>query len=137
MYRLHWLSYSKIIHRNFYVQLLECGLLLGQRLRCRLVSAIGVEPQLVPQRREIIIDHGNVCDAFPHADVAVLLVTAHAHYHSQQATMAAILQAQFSKDSLGLELVDIVDAVLNVIGRIHIGQLQFGCRALQLFEHRP
>ena len=137
MYGLHWLSYSKIIHRNFHVQLLERGLLLGQRLRSRLVSAIGVEPQLVPQRRQVILDHSNVCDAFPHADVAVLLVTPHAHHHAQQPSMAAILQAQFSKNSLGLELVDIVDAVLNVIGRIHIGQLQFDFRALQLFEHRP
>ena len=67
---------------GFGAELLQRGLLFGQRLHRFFIGVVGGQPDLMAQRDGVIVERKNI--GFAHADavVAVLLVVADAHDHA-------------------------------------------------------
>ena len=115
------------------LQLLQRSLLGGERLGGGLVCAIGGEPYAMADGEDVIIGWNQVDGAFSGAVEAVLLVVADAHYNAQQAGAIMLLAAQRAENGAGFELVDLGNAVFNVIRRWDVLQFQLGFGALHFF----
>ncbi len=98
-------------------QLLQGGLLGGKRFAGRFVGAIGGEPDAVADGEDVVVGWNEVDGAFSGAVEAVLLVVADADHDAQQAAVIMLLVAQRAENGAGIVLVDLGDAVFDVIRR--------------------
>src|SRR5208337_3564202 len=126
-------GFGEIVDGLIDFQLLQGSLLGRQRFAGRLVSAIGGEPDAVTNRKDVIIRRSQVDGAFSATVEAVLLVVADADYDAQQAGAITLLVAQCAENGAGLELVNLGDAVFDVIRRRNVVHSQLGLGAVHFF----
>src|SRR5713226_6493531 len=127
----------EIVDRLIDFQLLQGTLLGGERFAGCLVSAIGGETDAGADGEDVIVGWNQVNGAFSGAEEAVLLVVADADDDAQQAAVIMLLVAQGAENGAGLELVDLGDAVFDVIRRRYVLEFQLGLGAIHFFAKRP
>src|SRR5450631_1697937 len=117
-------GFGEIVNRLIYLQLLQGSLLGGERFGGGFVSAIGGEPDAVANRKDVIVGWNEVDGSFSGAEKTVLLVVADPDYDAQQAAVIMLLVAQGAENGAGFDLVDLRDAVFDVVRCLHILEFQ-------------
>ena len=108
--------FGKIVDRvRVCAEALHLRLFVREGLTSGFVGLVGGEPDLVPKRDRIIIERQNIGFAHPLAVVAVLFVVANADHHSEYAESYALTLVESAEGRLSIVVVDVVDAVLDVI----------------------
>src|SRR5713226_9689649 len=123
----------EIVDRLIDFQLLQGSLLGGERFAGCLVSAIGGEPDAGADGEDVIVVWNKVTGAFSGAEEAVLLVVADPDDDAQQAAVIVFLVAQGAENGAGLQLVDLRDAIFDVVRRRYVLQFQLGFGAIHFF----
>src|SRR5260370_30686644 len=126
-------GFGEIVDGLIDFQLLQGSLLGGERFAGCLVSAIRGEPDAVADGEDVIVGWNQIDGAFSGAEEAVLLVVADTDYDAQQAAVIVFLVAQCAENGAGLQLVDLGDAVFDVIRRRYVLQFQLGFGAIHFF----
>ena len=129
-------GFGEIVDGFIDLQLLQRGLLGGKRFAGRLVGAIGGEPDAVADGEDVVVGWNEVDGAFSAAVEAVLLVVADADHDAQQAAVIMLLVAQRAENGAGIVLVDLGDAVFDVIRCRYAVHFQLGFGAVHLFAKR-
>src|SRR5208283_4774642 len=107
----------KIIDRLVNGEGLEHALFGRKRFAGRLVSSICRQPDPMTDGELIVVEGDKIHRPLTSAVVAVLLVVANAHHNTKKASAPALLAAQRTESGIGLEVVELRDAILDVVGR--------------------
>ncbi len=124
-------SSREIVYGIVDVQLFELRFLVGERLSRAFVGLVGRQPDLVTDGHLVVVERKNVADPLAGIDETVEFVIAQSHDGAEQSqTRVRFWSRNAPERRIGVELLHVEDAVLDVERRIDIVHFELRLRAV-------